>query len=607
MKKNTFFEILVISLLTISCSLSIYGKTIELDIRLDMRAELANVKDKNTIGIRGNTNPLSWKKTYLLSDNDGDGIYTGTIVVKSTDKKLEFKFIHSETIWELSSEGNRIFDLSNMNLPLQLFTWDEITPLSIEEIAAQTIPSEQLLEDFEIVKSAYTIMHPGLYRYNTPETINQHLLDLKENLSKDLTIPEAYIAFSRFLAQIKCGHTYANFWNQPTIVKRAITFQPDKIPFHFRIIEKRMIISESAIPELKRGLEVTAINGKPWQEILAELLPLIGADGTNVGQQLVNLQLLGISKFEAFDMCFPILFPPHNNKYTLDLMNINTQKKETIIVSAMSRKERIKVIKAKFPEAIPTSEKELWQFKIIDKQTALLTLHTFSTWNFKMDWKAFIKNAFTILEEQNIPNLIIDIRYNSGGNDAVGLELFKHIAKHPISIPARKDLYRFTQFPENVKPHIGTWDNWFENGGIQKLKPIEKGFYAMNGEITKEQQSNLYKKPYNGKVYLLVSPYNSSATYYLAAGAKRMHLATLVGQETGGNQKGINGGQIYFLNLPNSKIELDIPIAGVFPLDEQPDRGYLPDLMVTPKVENVMDGVDTELETVLKLIRGKRK
>ena len=54
------------------------------------------------------------------------------------------------------------------------------------------------------------------------------------------------------------------------------------------------------------------------------------------------------------------------------------------------------------------------------------------------------------------------------------------------------------------------------------------GYYAVDGKITKEQSFKPNKNNYQGKVYLLVSPFNSSATYYLAGAAKRNGAATLV-------------------------------------------------------------------------------
>ncbi len=612
MKKITALEILLVGLMTISISLSICGKNpppIILTFQVDMNEVLDQVQDKNTIGIRGNIAPLSWEKTYVIKDENKDGIYEGSIAFEKEAGQLEFKFVHDDVIWELTTETNRVIDLTKKDLKLPTYQWNENPPLSIAETKALTIPKEKLLEDFEIVKTAYTTMHPGLYRYNTPAQIEQHLAVLKADCSKDLTIPEAYIAFSKFVAQIKCGHTYANFWNQPMITKRAVNYQTDKVPFHFRLAENRMIVTESATSEsiLKRGTEILSINGRNIEEMLATLLPLQSTDGANAGHQLACLQLFGGSKFEAFDMYFPILFPPKAGKYELSIIDSNNSKVSTVSVPSMSRKERIKIIKKRYPNLIPDVGPDLWNFKMINDETALLTLHSFSIWNWDFDWEAYIKNVFSTLNKKKVPNLIIDIRLNGGGADMVGLEVLKNISQQPIVFPARKQLGRFQEFPSTVKPHIGTWDDSFEKSGIKKLKPMGDGYYAVDGKISAENSFKPYKNNYQGKVYLLVSPFNSSATYYMAGAAKRNGAATLIGQETGGNQKGINGGLIYFLNLPNSKIELDIPVIGDFQIGEHPDKGYEPDVFVAPNVEDIVKGIDTELAATLELIAKEKK
>jgi len=611
MKKITALETLLVGLMTISISLSICGKNtppVTLTFQVDMREVLDKIEDKNTIGIRGNIAPLSWEKTYFIKDENKDGIYEGSIAFESSDQ-LAFKFVHGAVIWELATESNRVIDLNKKGLQLPIYEWNKNPPLTKAEIKALTIPKEKLLEDYEIVKTAYTTMHPGLYRYNTPAQIEQHLEVLKADCSKDITIPEAYIAFSKFVAQIKCGHTYANFWNQPMITKRAITYQADKVPFHFRLAENRMIITETATDEslLKRGAEVVAINGHAVSDILATLIPLQRTDGANVGQQIVNLQLFGADKFEAFDMYFPILFPPVNGQYELTIKDINSTQASTVIVPSISRKERTKIIKKRFPKLLPEIGPDLWNFKMLNDETALLTLHSFSIWNWDFDWEVYIKDVFTTLNKKKVPNLIIDIRLNGGGADMVGLEVLKNISQQPIVFSARKELGRFTEFPATVKPHIGTWDDWFETKGIKKMKPMGDGYYAVDGKISKEKSFKPYKNNYQGKVYLLVSPFNSSATYYMAGAAKRSGAATLVGQETGGNQRGINGGLIYFLTLPNSKIELDIPVIGDFKIGEHPDKGYEPDVFVEPNVDDIVKGADSELAATLKLIAERKK
>jgi C-terminal processing protease CtpA/Prc len=104
---------------------------------------------------------------------------------------------------------------------------------------------------------------------------------------------------------------------------------------------------------------------------------------------------------------------------------------------------------------------------------------------------------------------------------------------------------------------------------------------------------------FGGKTYVLISAVNSSATFEFARAIKQTRLATLVGQTTGGNLRGINGGAFFFVRLPHSKIELDLPLVAQFPQEAQPDAGVTPDIAVSPTVEDLVAGRDAELEAVL--------
>jgi len=73
-----------------------------------------------------------------------------------------------------------------------------------------------------------------------------------------------------------------------------------------------------------------------------------------------------------------------------------------------------------------------------------------------------------------------------------------------------------------------------------------------------------------------------------------------VGRPTGGSRRGINGGGFFFLTLPNSRIEIDIPLIGQFPRTPQPDAGVVPDLLVTPSASDIATGRDVELTAILK-------
>jgi CubicO group peptidase (beta-lactamase class C family) len=71
---------------------------VTISFEVDMRA--SKVTDKNSVGIRGNTSPLSWKKSFPLTDADNDGIFTGSLTFDITENTtLEYKYLQGEK-WE---------------------------------------------------------------------------------------------------------------------------------------------------------------------------------------------------------------------------------------------------------------------------------------------------------------------------------------------------------------------------------------------------------------------------------------------------------------------------------------------------------------------------
>ena len=101
---------------------------------------------------------------------------------------------------------------------------------------------------------------------------------------------------------------------------------------------------------------------------------------------------------------------------------------------------------------------------------------------------------------------------------------------------------------------------------------------------------------------------NSSATFEFASAVQRHRLGTLVGQSTGGNQRGITGGAFFFMRLPKSGIEADVPLIGQFPVTTAPlpDAGLEPDVRVATTAADIAAGRDPELEEVLRRIGAAR-
>ncbi len=99
---KTYTLLLFIALfLAYSCVQDKHSKTIHFKINMKQIHNISNV------GLRGDTAPLSWNETLLLTDEDGDSIYDGEIQLNSASYDIEFKFVNQDTIFELQDQPNR--------------------------------------------------------------------------------------------------------------------------------------------------------------------------------------------------------------------------------------------------------------------------------------------------------------------------------------------------------------------------------------------------------------------------------------------------------------------------------------------------------------------
>ncbi|MCX6215748.1 hypothetical protein [Spirosoma sp.] len=101
-----------------------------------------------------------------------------------------------------------------------------------------------------------------------------------------------------------------------------------------------------------------------------------------------------------------------------------------------------------------------------------------------------------------------------------------------------------------------------------------------------------------------------SVTTEFAARAHADKRATFIGQETGGGYGGNSSGLFAITQLPNSKIDLGIGLFGFhmadLPKDLTPEQGIVPDYLIEPTVEDVLNGRDPAMAYTLNLIRHQQ-
>ncbi|MBL8544772.1 MAG: hypothetical protein JNJ63_13275 [Hyphomonadaceae bacterium] len=446
--------------------------------------------------------------------------------------------------------------------------------------------------DIAILRDACETLHPGLYRYNSPRQMAARFDALSRRWARSQTRAEAYLSLSRFLATIRCGHTYANFYNQSDAVQAELFDNRRLLPFHFAWIGESIVVlaNQSNDARLERGAEVLSIDGRSSGSILQALLPYARADGSNDAKRRALLEVRGYDRYETFDVFYGLVFRP-GAAVRLRVRPPGSTRTETLEAATIDLAARRSVL-----AAAPDSAAPAWTLTYPRDHVALLTMPTWALYNSDWDWRGFLDAGFAEITARGVDKLVVDIRGNEGGNDCGDL-----IAAHLIDAPIAREGYarrtRYRQTPERLNAYLDTWDRSFRDWGEDAIARPD-GFYDLRGETDADQIEPRGPR-FPGQVDVLIDAQNSSATFQFASCIKRNRLGRLIGQPTGGNQRGINGGAFFFLRLPQSGLEADLPLIARFPPNERPDSGIAPDIAIALTRQDIAAGRDAAMEFAL--------
>lgn len=468
---------------------------------------------------------------------------------------------------------------------------------------AKTLSAAQLSQDLAILRTTWEQLHPGLYRYNTPAQIDGYFKALQARLAKPTEQQELFLLLSQLNARLHCGHSLVSPYNNRRIL-RANLFSRVFLPVLFKVIDDRLVVTHHMLDDspLREGDIITAINGIPAARILDSLLTVSAADGLNGrAKQCDNISIspdeLALDDYGLFDIYFPLFFKSDLNSttYTLELQS-SDGKPYRLACEGLGKAQRLARFEKKYG-ILPVNE-ATWSLKAIDAQTALFRVGDFATYNWKFDVNQYLDSIFSAIQTAGYQNLIIDVRGNEGGSDATRDALLSYLTPKPIACLRKGTrLLRYTSVPDSLRPYLSAWDDSFY-GPRTGLKARKGGWYEQpqDGGCTTIPS---HPKHFTGKLFLLTDVTNSSATFLLAEAFRTHQLGTIVGETTGGTRQGINGGELFFFTLPNSRIEMDLPLIWQAPTKKQPDEGIHPDHLVKTTPADIAAHRDPQLQHIL--------
>jgi hypothetical protein len=280
-------------------------------VNITFEVKALTLDSTNKLGIRGDQPPLSWEKTIYLEPHEVVNTFITSIDFDSERPFFEYKYViedlKGEVIYELDGQENRLAFLSDNKTMVIEDQWDVQPVYYISDLPS--LPAEYLQEDADILGQALWQLHPGVERYLDSAAFFVNLEDLKQTFNQPMSYTETFRHLSTFVATLRCGHTYANPYNQSGFIKKILLSQPDKLPFGLVWIDKRLFITKNATgdPAFNRGAEILSINGVPIKEFADQLLPMVKGDGSNEAVRYEQLNVVGYDAYELFDIYFPLV------------------------------------------------------------------------------------------------------------------------------------------------------------------------------------------------------------------------------------------------------------------------------------------------------------
>lgn len=479
----------------------------------------------------------------------------------------------------------------------------------------EPIPSVKLKQDVDFANKKLQKFHPNLYWYITKNQLDYKFDSLKQTIKQPLKPSEFYLKLAPIIADVREGHLRLVPLEKKLTKKETKKLKNQKgllSRFNYVIQDNHLYIKDNAenVGNLKIGTELLKINDVPVAEILNKYRPLVTSDGYNTTYQKYSLA-------RRFNTYFTLEYG------ILDSAKIEAKLKDSIETLVLKRETKTKTEKKKEKQdqkltqekktkgynPITKSFNRNLQFLAKDSSVAYIKIKSFSgTYS-----KKFYKETFATLKKAKTKYLIIDIRDNLGGSLAEINNLYTYFAKEKfkfikdIEVSSRTSILStdyLSNFPTLTKPLGVISYPLYMMFSVISTKKKDGKFYIKDLFPSKKPKSNAYK----GETYVLINGSSFSASSVISAKLKADHLATLVGEETGGANDGTVAGIYTTQKLPNSKMKLPIGLFLIQPNIEFSNtmKGVTPNVEIIPTLEEVLQKKDVQLNWILNDISSKK-
>lgn len=424
------------------------------------------------------------------------------------------------------------------------------------QISADTVMTKEEMEvDLNYLVETLKDVHPKtLNGFSEEQT--KIIKNAYEKIQNPMTAGEFYFVLNEIMCSLKDAHT--NIWlettNEDKIIDLPIVWLKDGI----------YVIKDTDI--LKKGDKVVSIGGKTDSDLLKDFEKIIPAENM---QWVKVLGIHNITK-EPF----------------LKYLNLKDNGYVNVVLERNNKEIVLKLPLINQPE----SEKQnnnIWVSYTIDTENSLGI--------FKLDkciyddvYKKTLEEFFVEVSKNNIKNVAVDLRKNTGGNSRVINEFMRYIDV---------DKYFFCTVDIRYSKQASEQRGYIRKSGYKSYSNRT----IVNKKVSKKELI------YNGNLYVLTSSYTFSSANWFAVVIRDNNLGIIIGEPTG-NQP-TSYGDILRFQLPVSGFKFNVSHKNFIRpnLDNDPEDSLYPDIEVYTTIEDILNERDPQIEELIKIVKEKQK
>ncbi|MFZ4928086.1 S41 family peptidase [Chryseobacterium sp. Mn2064] len=471
---------------------------------------------------------------------------------------------------------------------------------NIQVLKDQFTP-DQFVEDLHIFHSIRDKANSGLYVYRSKKQIDSIYQQAELEAQNCKTIFDFYKVIAKLTGFEGSCHNYTDL---PNHASYYLTQKPEYLPVTLKNIDGRLLqdSKEVAVP---LGAEVLSINGIPAKEMISRFSQYYFSDGFSAPyKETTGFERGMLDKFY-------IEFGTHKNYKISYRWNGKINEISLPGISLDNAKKLQESRHSLFFDKKLLSEK--YSFTKEGEGMYRLSVRGFDFATSKDDpaykkFSIFLDQMINTLEKENVKNLIVDLRGNTGGTGALYEKVFSYLAPRPF----RDSHYAYTNFNEVPMEEKLIITPLFLSNGVTDKKGLNT---YLKDLYPKDVQGKYYwaddknpsilpnEKTFKGQLYLLVDQRVASAASHLASLIKSYTNAVVIGKETVGGYYEHNGHLPLVYELPNTGIQTGFSIVHVIQdaqnlPDQKKGQGVIPHVEVHQTDQEFLEQTDVYLKKV---------